>query len=97
MYKLSNCWPLLLICWLPSSNARATGKAGNGNGKRERERTTDGAQNGIRQVENALINVRSHVPFTAVTFRIVPFPQYTDYKSWEGINKELANAEITYR
>ena len=31
---------------------------GNGNGKRERERTTDGAQNGIRQVENALINVR---------------------------------------
>ena len=49
---------------------------GNGNGERERERTTDGAQNGIdtmycKQVENALINVRSHVPFTAVTFRIV--------------------------
>ena len=43
---------------------------GNGNGKRERERTTDGAQNGIDKVENALINVRSHVPFTAVTFRI---------------------------
>ena len=51
--------PFILYSFVGQLEKQGTGNGnGNGNGKRERERTTDGAQNGIRQVENALINVR---------------------------------------